>query len=65
MAYLNGGQLDGRRILSEEMVYMMTTDSHIAAGKTPESSVYDEVYHGPGWFVVPQTISAFSISSQV
>jgi len=59
MAYLNGGEIDGQRILSEEMVHMMTADSHIVAGKTPESSAYDEVYHGLSWFVVPQDDSFY------
>jgi CubicO group peptidase (beta-lactamase class C family) len=54
MAYLKGGELDGQRVLAEETVELMTSDAHIAAGKTPEASAYDEVDHGLSWFVVPQ-----------
>ncbi len=53
MAYLNGGELDGQRILSEESVVMMTNESHIVPGNTPEAATFDESYHGLGWIVVP------------
>jgi len=53
LAYLNGGELDGQRILSEEMVTMMTHEGHIVAGNTPEAAAFDGSYHGLGWTVVP------------
>jgi D-alanyl-D-alanine carboxypeptidase len=55
MAFLNEGELDGQRILSEESVAMMTNESHILPGNTPEASAYkdyDQMYHGLGWYVV-------------
>lgn len=54
IAYLNGGELNGQRILLEASIDLMTHESHIAAGKTPETSGFDEIYHGLGWFVLPQ-----------
>jgi D-alanyl-D-alanine carboxypeptidase len=53
LAYLNGGELDGQRILSEESVTMMTYESHIVPGNTPEAAAFDESYQGLGWAVVP------------
>jgi len=55
LAYLNGGELDGQRILSAESVAMLTNESHIMPGNTPEAAQYkdyDEVFHGLGWFYV-------------
>jgi CubicO group peptidase (beta-lactamase class C family) len=55
MAYLNGGELDDQRILSEESVAMLTNDSHILPGNTPEAADfkdYDEMYQGLGWAYV-------------
>ena len=55
MAYLNGGELDGQRILSVESVAMLTNESHILPGKTPETADfkdYDEMYQGLGWAYV-------------
>jgi CubicO group peptidase (beta-lactamase class C family) len=55
MAYLNGGELDGQRILSEESVAKLTNESHILPGNTPEArdfKDYDEMYHGLGWLYV-------------
>ena len=55
MAYLNGGELDGQRILSPESVAMLTNESHILPGNTPEAADYkdyDEIFHGLGWFYV-------------
>ena len=52
MAYLNGGELDGQRILSEESVAILTNESHILPGNTPEAADfkdYDEMYQGLGW----------------
>jgi CubicO group peptidase (beta-lactamase class C family) len=55
MAYLNEGELDGRRILSRETVARMTSDSHVLPGNTSEARAYkdyDQMYHGLGWYVV-------------
>jgi D-alanyl-D-alanine carboxypeptidase len=55
LAYLSGGELDGRRILSEESVAMLTNESHILPGNTPEANEfkdYDEMYQGLGWAYV-------------
>jgi D-alanyl-D-alanine carboxypeptidase len=55
MAYLNGGELDGQRILSAESVAMLTNESHILPGNTPEAADYkdyDEMYQGLGWAYV-------------
>ena len=53
MAYLNGGELNGQRILSEETVAMMTHDSHIVPGNTPDYTQFEESFQGLGWVVVP------------
>ncbi|MCP4361178.1 MAG: beta-lactamase family protein, partial [Chloroflexi bacterium] len=53
MAYLNGGELNGQRILSEESVSMMTHESHIVPGDTPDAAAFDEMFQGLGWAVVP------------
>jgi CubicO group peptidase (beta-lactamase class C family) len=55
MAYLNGGELDGQRILSVESVAALTNEGHILPGKTPEAADfkdYDEMYQGLGWAYV-------------
>lgn len=55
MAFLNEGELDGQRILSEESVATMTNESHVLPGNTPEAASYkdyDQMYHGLGWYVV-------------
>ena len=55
MAYLNGGELDGQRILSVESVAMLTHEGHILPGNTPEAADfkdYDEMYQGLGWAYV-------------
>jgi D-alanyl-D-alanine carboxypeptidase len=55
MAYLNGGELDGQRILSAESVATLTNESHILPGNTPEAAEYkdyDEMYQGLGWAYV-------------
>ena len=55
MAYLNGGELDGQRILSVESVAMLTDESHILPGNTPDAADlkdYDEMYQGLGWAYV-------------
>jgi CubicO group peptidase (beta-lactamase class C family) len=53
MSYLNGGELNGQRILSQEMVTMMTHESHIIPGDTPDAAEFDESFQGLGWVVVP------------
>jgi D-alanyl-D-alanine carboxypeptidase len=52
LAFLEGGELDGVRILSPESVDMMTNDGHIAAKGGP-ASFYKGVEHGLGWWVWP------------
>jgi CubicO group peptidase (beta-lactamase class C family) len=52
---LNGGELDGQRVLSEESVDTLLFEHHVVAGKSPEMNQYadyDEAVHGIGWFVV-------------
>ncbi len=53
-AILNGGQLDGRRILSVASVETMLTSHHVPAGASSELSATGngDVRHGVGWFVV-------------
>lgn len=53
MAYLNGGELNGQRILAEETVAMMTNESHIISGNSPDAAQFEESFHGLGWVVVP------------
>jgi CubicO group peptidase (beta-lactamase class C family) len=51
---LNGGELDGTRVLSEESVDTLLWDRHVVAGSSPEMeeySGYDDAVHGLGWFV--------------
>ena len=55
MTYLNGGELDGQRILSAESVAMLTNESHILPGNTPEAADFkdfEEMYQGLGWAYV-------------
>ena len=55
MAILNEGELDGRRILSEESVDVMINESHVLPGNTSEArsmNEYNQMYHGLGWYVV-------------
>lgn len=51
LAYLNGGELDGVRILSPETVNMMSSESHIAAANKGQS---DRPISGLGWAIYPQ-----------
>ena len=46
MAYLNNGELDGKRILSKESVYMMTHDGYV---KTKDQKTSDAFRQGYGW----------------
>lgn len=52
LAYLNGGVLEGRRILSPQGIELMSYDSHVA-GEGPNMSAYAEGQHGLGWYVIP------------
>jgi CubicO group peptidase (beta-lactamase class C family) len=53
MAFLNGGELDGARILSPESVAMMTRKEHIVEVKAGPTSVYKGLRHGLGWWIWP------------
>ena len=52
LAILNGGTLDGQRILSPESVAMMLHDSHVV-GRRGEASTYSGLRYGLGWHIVP------------
>jgi D-alanyl-D-alanine carboxypeptidase len=52
MAFLEGGEREGVRILSPESVGMMTNEGHIAAKGGP-ASFYKGVEHGFGWWIWP------------
>ena len=55
MAYLNGGELDGQRILSPESVAILTHEGHVLPGRDPENiefADYDRIYRGLGWAYV-------------
>jgi CubicO group peptidase (beta-lactamase class C family) len=49
-AYLNGGELDGARILSPETVALMTNEGHVAAVNTGQT---DTPVQGLGWEIQP------------
>ena len=51
-AIMGGGAIEGKRVLSESSVKMMLNESWVEAGKTPETSRFDFVQHGLGWFIV-------------
>jgi CubicO group peptidase (beta-lactamase class C family) len=51
-AFLNGGALNGARILSPESVAMMTHEGHVPAKGGP-GSFYKGIKHGLGWFIWP------------
>jgi D-alanyl-D-alanine carboxypeptidase len=51
-AILNHGSLDGSTILSPRSVESMLYDSWVKAGKSPETSDYDDARHGLGWFIL-------------
>jgi CubicO group peptidase (beta-lactamase class C family) len=53
MAFLNGGELDGVRILSPESVAMMTREQYIVEVKGGPTSVYKGLRHGLGWWTWP------------
>jgi CubicO group peptidase (beta-lactamase class C family) len=52
MAFLNGGELDGRRILSPESVNTMVNEGHTPAKGGP-ADYYQGLKHGLGWFIWP------------
>ena len=52
---LNGGELNGQRVISEQAVTTLLAERHVIAGASPEMdeySTYDDAVHGIGWFVV-------------
>ena len=53
LAYLNHGELDGKRILSPESVALMTHDSHVR-GEGPNMAAHNAGRHGIGWYVIPE-----------
>jgi CubicO group peptidase (beta-lactamase class C family) len=53
LAYLNGGELDGVRILSAQSVALMTDAGH-TAGDGPNMAAYSGGQHGLGWYVIPE-----------
>jgi CubicO group peptidase (beta-lactamase class C family) len=53
LAYLNGGELDGRRILSPQSIELMTGSGYVA-GEGPNMAAYAGGQHGLGWYVIPE-----------
>ena len=53
LAYLNQGELDGKRILSPESVALLTHDSHVR-GEGPNMAAHNVGRHGIGWYVIPE-----------
>lgn len=53
LAYLNGGELNGVRILSPQSIALMTNDSHLL-GEGPNMAAYANGQHGLGWYVIPE-----------
>jgi CubicO group peptidase (beta-lactamase class C family) len=53
LAFLNGGELDGARILSPESVAMMTREEFIVEVKGGPTSVHKGLRHGLGWWAWP------------
>lgn len=53
LTYLNGGELDGVRILSPQSIAMMTNESHLL-GEGPNMAAYAHGQHGLGWYVIPE-----------
>ncbi len=53
LAYLNEGELEGARILSQHSVEAMTYSSHIQ-GEGPNMAAYAGGRHGLGWYVIPE-----------
>jgi CubicO group peptidase (beta-lactamase class C family) len=62
MAILNKGELNGRRILSEESVALMLNEHHVLPGDSPEARSYKnyrQMYHGLGWYVLKDPVLVF------
>ena len=53
-AFLNGGELDGARILSPESVAMMTSEEHLVDVAPGPTSIYEGLKHGLGWWIWPE-----------
>jgi CubicO group peptidase (beta-lactamase class C family) len=53
LAYLNGGELDGVRILSAQSVALMSHESQVL-GEGPNIAAYAQGRHGLGWYVIPE-----------
>jgi CubicO group peptidase (beta-lactamase class C family) len=53
MAFLNGGELDGARILSPESVAMMTSEENMVEVGPGPTWVYKGLKHGLGWWIWP------------
>ena len=53
LAFLNGGELNGARILSSESVAMMTREEYIVEVKGGPTSVYKGLRHALGWWTWP------------
>ncbi|MCE7985008.1 MAG: class A beta-lactamase-related serine hydrolase [Caldilinea sp. CFX5] len=53
LAYLNGGELAGVRILSPASVTLMTEESQVL-GEGPNMAAYAQGRHGLGWYVIPE-----------
>lgn len=53
LAYLNGGELEGARILSPQSIELMTHNSHVL-GDGPNMAAYTDGHHGLGWYVIPE-----------
>jgi CubicO group peptidase (beta-lactamase class C family) len=53
LAYLNGGELEGVRILSAQSVALMSGDSQVL-GEGPNMAAYPNGRHGLGWYVIPE-----------
>jgi CubicO group peptidase (beta-lactamase class C family) len=54
IAYLNGGELAGARILSSETVDIMSRQGQVAS-TGPETKVYKGLVHGLGWWTVSES----------
>jgi CubicO group peptidase (beta-lactamase class C family) len=52
-AILNGGELDGQRILAPQTVRLMIADSHVL-GRHGEADSYPGMSYGLGWHIVPE-----------
>jgi CubicO group peptidase (beta-lactamase class C family) len=53
LAYLNGGELEGVRILSAQSIELMTNNGHVL-GEGPNMGAYTGGRHGLGWYVIPE-----------